>query len=122
MQPAHTSILERVRGLCMALPEATETRTFGNPTFQVTGKTFCVLETYRGEFSIAVKVGKTDQARFLGDPRFFRTPYVGRYGWVSLKCAAAPIDWDEVNVLMTASYRQIAPPRLVEALSEQTKN
>ncbi|MDZ4801641.1 MAG: MmcQ/YjbR family DNA-binding protein [Bryobacteraceae bacterium] len=106
----------------MALPEATETRTFGNPTFQVTGKTFCVLETYRGEFSIAVKVGKTDQARFLGDPRFFRTPYVGRYGWVSLKCAAAPIDWDEVNVLMTASYRQIAPPRLVEALSEQTKN
>jgi len=96
----------------MALPEATETRTFGNPTFQVTGKTFCVLETYRGEFSIAVKVGKRDQAMFLQDPRFFRTPYVGRYGWVSLKCGAAPIDWTEVTSMIGGSFRMIAPKRL----------
>ncbi|MBC8167078.1 MAG: MmcQ/YjbR family DNA-binding protein [Bryobacteraceae bacterium] len=117
MQPAHTSVLERVRALCMALPEATETRTFGNPTFQVTGKTFCVLETYRGEFSIAVKVGKSEQSTFLADERFFRTPYVGRYGWVSLKCGAAAIDWDEVQGLVESSYRQIAPPRLVLELA-----
>jgi len=116
MQPANTSVLERVRALCMALPEATETRTFGNPTFQVTGKTFCVLETYRGEFSIAVKVGRSSQSVFLADPRFYRTPYVGRYGWVSLKCAAAPIDWEEAGELIAGSYRQIAPPRLLDVL------
>jgi predicted DNA-binding protein (MmcQ/YjbR family) len=121
MQPAHASVLERVRALCMDLPEATETRTFGNPTFQVTGKTFCVLETYRGEFSIAVKVGKGEQAQFLQDPRFFRTPYVGRYGWVSLKCSAAPIDWNEVQALMEASYRQIAPVRLANQLIESKR-
>jgi predicted DNA-binding protein (MmcQ/YjbR family) len=122
MQPANGSVLDRVRALCMALPEATETRTFGNPTFQVTGKTFCVLETYRGEFSIAVKVGKTLQSVFISDPRFYRTPYVGRYGWVSLKCAAAPIDWAEVNSLVQSSYRQIAPPRLVEALGSASSS
>ena len=113
MQPAHVSVLERVRALCMALPEATETRTFGNPTFQITGKTFCVVESYRGEFSISVKVGKPHQSSFLRDERFYRTPYVGRYGWVSLRVDAAPLNWQEVHELIEGSYRQIAPKRLV---------
>lgn len=113
MQPAHVSILDRVRALCMALPEATETRTLGNPTFQITGKTFCVVESYRGEFCISVKVGKPNQNSFLRDERFFRTPYVGRYGWVSLRVDAAPLNWSELQDLIESSYRQIAPKRLV---------
>lgn len=112
MQPAHVSVLERVRALCLALPEATETRTFGNPAFQITGKSFCVLETYRGDFSVSVKVGKSAQSSYLKNPRFYRTPYVGRYGWVSLRVDAAPLDWSEVRELIEGSYRQIAPKRL----------
>lgn len=73
------------------------------------------METYRGEFSIAVKVGKKEQSIFLRDDRFFRTPYVGRYGWVSLRCNAAAIDWNELGTLVEASYRMIAPRRLAEA-------
>jgi predicted DNA-binding protein (MmcQ/YjbR family) len=117
MQPAHVSVLERVRALCLALPEATETRTFGNPTFQITGKTFCVVESYRGEFSISVKVGKPSQSTWLKDPRFYRTPYVGRYGWVSLRVDAAPLNWTEIQDLIEGSYRQIAPKRLVAVVS-----
>lgn len=116
MQPAFAPTLERVRALSMALPEATETRTFGHPTFQITGKTFCVLETYRGEISIAVKVGKGNQSAFLRDARFFRTPYVGRYGWVSLRVDAAPLNWAEIQGLIEGSYRQIAPKRLTAAV------
>jgi predicted DNA-binding protein (MmcQ/YjbR family) len=114
MQPAHVSVLERVRALCLSLPEATETRTFGNPTFQITGKTFCVVESYRGEFSISVKVGKQKQTAYLADSRFYRTPYIGRYGWVSLRVDAAPLNWSEIQDLIEGSYRQIAPKRLVE--------
>ena len=113
MQPAHVSVLDRVRALCMALPEATETRTLGNPTFQITGKTFCVVESYRGEFCVSIKVGKPKQSSYLRDERFFRTPYVGRYGWVSLRVDAAPLNWTEIQDLIEASYRQIAPKRLV---------
>lgn len=116
MQPAHVSVLERVRALCLALPEATETRTLGNPTFQVTGKSFCVLETYRGDFSISVKVGKGSQSSFLADSRFYRTPYVGRYGWVSLRVDAAQLNWTEIQELVEGSYRQIAPKRLIAAV------
>jgi predicted DNA-binding protein (MmcQ/YjbR family) len=113
MKPARQSVLDRLRTLCLALPEATETVTFGNPTFQIAQKSFCVLEEYKGELSLAVKVGRERQARFLAEPRFFRTPYVGRYGWVSLRIASTDLDWDEVKSLVEGSYRLIAPKRLV---------
>jgi hypothetical protein len=45
-------ILEKLREICLALPKTSETTTFGHPTFQVGTKTFTVLETYKGVFSI----------------------------------------------------------------------
>lgn len=106
------AILKRVRKLCLALPETAETVTFGHPTFQVTKKTFVVLEEYKGELTLCFKVGKDMQGVFLKDSRFFITPYVGRYGWVSLRVHAAPIDWNEIAELTRGSYRLIAPKKL----------
>jgi predicted DNA-binding protein (MmcQ/YjbR family) len=100
-------VLEKLRPLCLALPDATETVMFGHPTFQVYQKTFCVVEEYQGELSICVKVGKENQAAFLRDPRFYRTPYVGRHGWVSLKVNAAPVNWKEVAQLVEQSYKAV---------------
>jgi predicted DNA-binding protein (MmcQ/YjbR family) len=105
------AILDRVRKLCLALPETAETVTFGNPTFQVAGKTFVVLEEYKGELTLCFKVGKEVQGVFLKDARFFMTPYVGRYGWVSLRVRAAPLDWKEIAALAQGSYRLIAPKK-----------
>jgi predicted DNA-binding protein (MmcQ/YjbR family) len=105
------AILKRIRKLCLALPQASETVTFGHPTFQVNRKTFVVLEEYKGELTLCFKVGKEMQNVFLKDARFFMTPYVGRYGWVSLRVHAAPLDWDEVAELTRGSYRLIAPKK-----------
>jgi predicted DNA-binding protein (MmcQ/YjbR family) len=106
------AILKRVRRLCQALPGTAETITFGNPTFQVAKKTFVVLEEYKAELTLCFKVGREVQGIFLKDPRFFSTPYVGRYGWVSLRVHAAPLDWNEVAELTRCSYRLIAPKKL----------
>src|SRR5215467_1569041 len=92
-------ILLKLREICLALPKTHETTTFGHPTFQVGTKTFAVLEKYKGELSIAVKVGKGVQGMFLEDPRFYRTPYVGQHGWVSLR-ANGKLNWDEVAGLV----------------------
>ena len=102
-KPTEESVLERLRGICSALPDATEKLTFGHPTFQANGKTFTVLETYRNELSICVKVGKTLQGMFEADPRFYRTPYIGKHGWVSLKVYAAPLNWTEIKSLVRQS-------------------
>jgi predicted DNA-binding protein (MmcQ/YjbR family) len=96
--------VNRLRKICMALTDTTETETFGHPTFRIEGKTYCVIETYKGEEAIAVKVGLPVQGVFLKDDRFYRTPYVGKQGWVSLRTAGR-LDWHEVEELVKGSYR-----------------
>src|SRR5262245_15645899 len=77
--------LVRLRPLALAQAEALETTSFGHPTFRVRGKTFAVLETYRGVLSLAFKAGHEHQRAFLSDARFYATPYSGKHGWVSLR-------------------------------------
>ena len=43
-------------------------------------------------------------------------PYLGPRGWVGLRLASPPPDWDEVEARIVASYRLIAPRRLVAQL------
>jgi predicted DNA-binding protein (MmcQ/YjbR family) len=100
-------ILERLRRICGSLPSAAETVTFGHPTFQVQGKTFAVLEEYKGELGICVKVEKELQGIFLDDSRFFRTPYIGKHGWITLKVYAARLNWKEIEALVRGSYRLV---------------
>ena len=97
-------ILRKLRAICRQLPGATETVTFGHPTFQVAGKTFAVLETYKGELGIAIKVGKLMIGVFLDDARFFLTPYAGKHGWVTLRVHASPLKWGEISELLEGSY------------------
>jgi len=105
---SEAQILELLRKICCDLLGSTETATFGHPTFQVNGKTFSVLEEYKSELGICVKVEKELQGIFLDDPRFFRTPYIGKHGWVTLKVCAAPLNWTEIKALVHGSYRLVA--------------
>jgi len=98
------AILKKLRGICLQLPGASETVTFGHPTFRVAGKTFAVLEEYKGELGIALKVGKLLQGVFLQDPRFFATPYSGKHGWVTLRIHAARLNWKEIRELVRGSF------------------
>ena len=105
---SETQILERLRKICFALADVDETITFGHPTFRVKDKMFAVLEEYKGELGICVKVEKELQGIFLDDSRFFRTPYIGKHGWVTLKVYAARLNWTEVKDLVRGSYRLVS--------------
>jgi predicted DNA-binding protein (MmcQ/YjbR family) len=107
---SEAEILKKLRRVCLALPDAEETVSFGHPTFRVRGgKIFSVLETYKGELGMCVNVGKLMQGIFLDDPRFFRTPYVGKHGWVTLRAHAARLNWQEISELVKGSYLLVAP-------------
>ncbi len=103
------TILKRLRRVCLRLPGAVEGVSFGHPTFRVEGKTFAVLEEYKGELGICLNVGMILQGIFLEDLRFFRTPYIGKHGWVTLRVYAAPLDWEEIRQLVKGSYQMTAP-------------
>jgi predicted DNA-binding protein (MmcQ/YjbR family) len=110
-EPPAIGMLTRLRKICDRLPAATETVSFGHPTFKVAGKMFAVLEVYKGELGLALKVEKELQPVFLKDPRFYLTPYIGKHGWVTFRMSTKPMDWKEVREMVKGSYRLVEPKK-----------
>lgn len=104
---------ERLRALCLALPETTEKEAWGDPTFRVRDKIFAMPKRGDGRLSVWMKAPPGSQQILVGaDPdRFFAPPYVGPKGWIGMRLEPAP-DWDEVRTLVNRSYRLTAPKRL----------
>ncbi len=107
--------LERLRDLCLALPEAREVEAWGHPTFRAGKKMFAALGTEGGVLAIGLKVGHERQEELLRDDRFFPTPYAAHQGWVSLRVDGRT-DWREVAGLVREAYRQVALRRMLRAL------
>lgn len=110
--------IERLRGICLALPETSERYTFEAPTFRVREKIFAMprdtdIRSLSGRLSVWMKAPPHSQEILVGaDPRrFFVPPYVGPKGWIGMRLDDGP-DWDEVAALVRRSYRLIAPKRL----------
>jgi hypothetical protein len=105
--------INRLRAICLALPEAVEKEAWGDPTFRVRHKIFAMEKRGDGRSSLWCKAPAGSQMVLVGaDPeRFFVPPYVGHKGWVGVRLDCKP-DWDEVAELVKRSYRLIAPKRL----------
>jgi predicted DNA-binding protein (MmcQ/YjbR family) len=115
--------LERIRALCLALPEAFEVEAWGHPTFRVgggRGKIFCTAATDGS--SLTVKSDPLEREALLADTdRFYFPPYVGGKGWVGVRCEGVQVDWAEVAELIATSYCLVAPKRLAAAVIEPPK-
>jgi hypothetical protein len=114
--------LQRLRTLCLGLPEATEKKSASgeHSSFLVRKKTFAMyLDNHHGDGRVAMwsKARPGLQQALVGsDPkRFFVPPYVGPKGWVGVSFDVK-IDWEEVTRLVRESYRMTAPTRLVALL------
>ncbi|MGE0748779.1 MAG: MmcQ/YjbR family DNA-binding protein [Rhodospirillales bacterium] len=105
--------IDRLRAICLALPEATEKEAWGDPTFRVRDKIFAMEKRGDGRVSVWCKAPEGSQMVLVGaDPaRFFVPPYVGPKGWIGIRLDTGP-DWDEVAALVRRSYRLIAPKKL----------
>lgn len=106
-------VTERLRALCLALPEAVEKEAWGDPTWRVRDRIFAMEKRGDGRISAWCKAPPGSQEILVGaDPaRFFVPPYVGSKGWIGIRLDDGP-DWDEVAALIRRSYRLIAPQRL----------
>ncbi|MBT2210058.1 MULTISPECIES: MmcQ/YjbR family DNA-binding protein [Actinomadura] len=106
-------VLERLREISLALPEAAE-KPFGGhtaPSFRVRDKLF--LMTSEDGLSAMFKAGPGVQEALVAESpeRFFVPKYVGSKGWVGARLDVDH-DWDEIAELVEDSYRLIAPKRL----------
>jgi predicted DNA-binding protein (MmcQ/YjbR family) len=109
--------LDRLRAVCLALPEAAEKLTWGTPTFRVRDKIFAMHTVGDGRPSLWCKGSPGAQEVLVAcDPaRFYVPPYVGHRGWIGLRLDVR-IDWDQLADLVEESYRLTAPKRLAARL------
>jgi hypothetical protein len=120
--PARTRerTLERLRRVCLALPEVSERLSHGSPTFFIRGKRafLMVLTDFHGDGRFALWCAAPDgMQRMLveADPeRFFVPPYAGHRGWLGFRLDRE-FDWDELAGLVEDGYASVAPARLVAA-------
>lgn len=118
--------LDRLRALCLALPEITERLSHGEPTWFVRDKkTFVMYADHHHDDVLAFWCAALPGAQDLlvsGDPeRYFRPPYVGHRGWLGVRLDAE-VDWEEIGELVLDAYRTVAPKPLLNLIEvpEQT--
>ena len=115
--PEGRALLEALRQACAGLPEVTETIDgFGHTTFKVRGKSFVIAGMGEEGGDVAIKADHASQAALIRRGPWFRTPYIGQHGWVSITDPLSG-DWSEVELLIEDGYRLAAPKRLVKLLS-----
>jgi predicted DNA-binding protein (MmcQ/YjbR family) len=115
--PRVQEILAGVRDRCLALPEAIETRQFGNPAWQAGKKTFVTAHRYRRRLQLLFWVGLERQGQLTLDERYSVPAYLGHNGWIALDAEDGVI-WAEVEALMLDSYRHYALKRMLKRLEQ----
>lgn len=110
--------IDRLRKICLALPEATEQLAWGEPTFRAGGKMFVMFaNNHHNDGRIAAWCNATFAVQDLlvrADPeRYFVPPYQGTRGWIGVRLEDGRADWAEVAAIVEDAYRLVAPKRLL---------
>ena len=111
--------LERVRALCLALPESAEKMSHGANAFSVAGKMFAYFNhNHHGDGMTVVSVkttGRDEQDLLMeADPDLYSWPaYIGPSGWIAMNVAADDTDWDHINERLKTSWKHAAPKKLL---------
>jgi len=107
--------VERVRKICLSLPEAWEKLSHGEPTFFVKKRVFamCSINHHNdGHIAVTVPAAIGLQAALIesNPKKFYRPPYVGPAGWVGIELPR--ITDKELKLHITEAWKLIAPERL----------
>ena len=109
--------MQRVRRICLALPETTEKLSHGEPTFFVRKKVFAMFSNNHhndGHIAVVFPVPIGVQAALIetNPEKFYKPPYVGVRGWIGIELDR--VDDPELALHLQEAWRLIAPRKLVE--------
>src|ERR1044072_543263 len=114
-----SSPLDRLRALCLALPEATEKLSHGSPTWFVKKVFVTYVDDHHGDgilgFWCAAPPGVQEEFIAVEPERYFRPPYVGHRGWLGVRLDGE-VDWTEIREIVEDAYRCVAPKKLIAEL------
>ncbi|MEO8539653.1 MAG: MmcQ/YjbR family DNA-binding protein [bacterium] len=114
------ALRSRVREIALAFPGTSER--IENPVhsaFMAKTKAFCYfLNDHHGDGVVGIncKAMPGVQAALVDlDPvRFYLPAYMARWGWVGMRLDREPIDWPQVQQLVTEAFLASAPKALLK--------
>jgi hypothetical protein len=109
-----TDQIERVRRMCLALPETFEKLSHGEPVFFVHKRAFVMFaDNHHNDGHVGVWLPVADglQAGLIRDNPlvYYRPPYVGGRGWVGIELVN--IDDDRLAFHIRMAWELVAPRR-----------
>lgn len=115
--PDGQRLLAALRAIVARLPEVDEVIDgFGHTTFKVRRKSFVIAGMGEDGAAISIKSDPVTQSLLIRRGPYYRTPYIGQHGWVSV---AEPLkqNREELADLIFDAYRSAAPKRLARLVS-----
>jgi len=109
---ARSSPLQRVRRICLALPDANERASHGSPTFFIRDKRSFVMyaDDHHGDGRLALWcASSSDVQKMLATSRpdqFFVPPYVGHLGWIGVRLDR-DLSWDEIQGVIKDAHQVV---------------
>ena len=111
-------LLDALRAACADLLEVEEVIDgFGHRTFRVRGRSFLIAGMGEDGGSISIKSDPPNQALLVRRGPYYRTPYIGQHGWISVDRPLEQ-DWAEIQTLIRDGWLLAAPKRIAKRLAE----
>jgi len=95
--------LKRLREICLRIPGATETSSWGHANWRVGKKLFAAYEETPTAHVVSFFAGVENEGEMLEDRRFFLPRYTDHHGWLCLK-VDRKTDWSELRALVVRSH------------------
>ena len=128
MDKSAASALERIRNICLALPEATEKPSHGSPCFFIRDKNCFVMfvDNHHDDGRLAIWCAAPPgiQSELVSEApeRFFVPPYVGHRGWVGARLERSRnVDWRQLAELIEEGFRMVAPRKVLAQLDGNSR-
>jgi hypothetical protein len=117
-------VADRVREICLALPEVIEKTSHGSPAFFVRKQFLMLWPNGHHDHDFphlwcAAPAGE-QEALVAASERCFRPPYVGHRGWVGVRLDG-DVEWPELTELIVDAYLAVAPKRLAALVQHRSQ-
>ncbi len=117
------SVIDQVRAIAMAQPEADEVVSHGMPCFGIVkGKKFAYISRDHhgdGKLALLVKISGLDEQQQLIEmdaARYYRPAYFGG-DWIAIRLDLGDNDWQAISVWLQRSWQAVAPKKLTALLN-----
>ncbi len=116
--------IERVRRICLSLPETWEKISHGEPTWFVGKKVFAMFSNnHHGDGHVAVTVpaaiGIQEMLIKKSPKKFYSPPYVGVRGWIGIEVDR--VSDKELELHIREAWQLIAPAKFHQLLPSEVK-